>query len=224
MTYKLFPLAYALTLLLAPLSVSSAFANNGDPVTHDYSDYGAAEYTGPKEEPSSTDNASQASDGPIVNNYSDYGAAEYGSSAESGGSAASGDNAGNGDNALASGDAQSDGKPYQVDCSGNTCKANQPVVVGYEKFVGHCSQCHGETAEGSTFAPSLVQRLQGMDKAHFLQVVTNGKTTQDPGTGTYAVMPPWGGNKSVMSNIDNIWAFLKARSDGALKAGRPEPM
>ncbi|MHB0777151.1 c-type cytochrome [Halomonas sp. WWR20] len=190
-------------------------------MTHDYSNYGAAEYTRPQE--TDTESTSKESSKPAVNDYSSYGAAEYGSSDDTGETSGAANATDSSANTVAS-DSPANGTPYEVDCNGSTCKANPPVVAGYEKFVGHCSQCHGETAEGSTFAPSLVQRLQGMDKQQFIQIVTNGKTTQDPGTGTYAVMPPWGGNKSVMGNIDNIWAFLKARSDGALKAGRPESM
>jgi hypothetical protein len=37
-------------------------------------------------------------------------------------------------------------------------------------------------------------------------------------------MPAWANNEDVMNNVQNIWAFLKARSDGELPAGRPKPM
>jgi hypothetical protein len=34
-------------------------------------------------------------------------------------------------------------------------------------------------------------------------------------------MPPYAENKDVVEYIDDIYAYLKARSDGALKRGRP---
>lgn len=36
------------------------------------------------------------------------------------------------------------------------------------------------------------------------------------------LMPPWKNNKLVMGNIDKIYAYLKARSDGVLGEGKPE--
>jgi hypothetical protein len=35
-------------------------------------------------------------------------------------------------------------------------------------------------------------------------------------------MPALGTNPDVVDNIDNIYAYLKARSDGALGRGHPE--
>jgi mono/diheme cytochrome c family protein len=214
-----------LCLALTPLFISSIVIAQGsdDPVVNDYSNYGAAEYSDSSSEANtSAGTASTASSEPTVNDYSNYGAAEYGSSDSGASQGDSSEQAGS-ENTLAN-SAQAGGAPYEVDCSSGACKANEAVVLGYQKFVGHCSQCHGETAEGSTFAPSLVQQLKGMDKETFVNIVSNGQTSMNPGTGTYSVMPPWGNNKSVMDSIDSIWAFLKARSDGALKAGRPEQM
>jgi mono/diheme cytochrome c family protein len=36
------------------------------------------------------------------------------------------------------------------------------------------------------------------------------------------VMPAFGTNEDVVENIDNIYAYLLARSDGALGRGHPE--
>lgn len=225
MTIRKLPFVTTLCLALAPLFVSSIVtAQIGDgPIVNDYSDYGAAEYDDSADEAdTSASNASATTNEPTVNDYSNYGAAEYGDSDSDTSQQAPGGQTSS-ESALAS-SSPAGGTPYEVDCSGGPCKANEAVVIGYQKFVGHCSQCHGETAEGSTFAPSLVQQLKGMDKETFVHIVTNGQTSMNPGTGTYSVMPPWGSNKSVMDSIDSIWAFLKARSDGALKAGRPEQM
>ena len=44
--------------------------------------------------------------------------------------------------------------------------------------------------------------------------------TLDAG-GTKFVMPALGDNKNVMCYIDDLYAYLKARSDGAIPRGRP---
>jgi len=170
-----------------------------------------------------------ADDGPVVNDYSNMGA-EYNASPDD----KSSDSKNKGDSESASSDSDSakqtaesggaDGKPYEVNCEGNDCKVNGDVMVGYEKFGSHCSQCHAQNAEGSTFAPSLVQRLKGMDQGRFTAAVAGGVTRLDSTTGQYSVMPAWSNNEDVMNHVQQIWAFLKARSDGALPAGRPEPM
>lgn len=225
MAIRKHPFITKLCLAITPFFVSSIVIAQGSdgPIVNDYSNYGAAEYSDSSNEANtSSSTASPASSEPTVNDYSNYGAAEYGNS-DSGTPQGGTREQTNSESALAS-SSEAGGAPYEVDCSGGTCKANDAVVLGYQKFVGHCSQCHGETAEGSTFAPSLVQQLKGMDKETFVHIVANGQTSMNPGTGTYSVMPPWGSNRSVMDSIDSIWAYLKARSDGALKAGRPEQM
>lgn len=96
------------------------------------------------------------------------------------------------------------------------------LITGYEKYNGNCAQCHGEDAVGSSFAPSLVTRMKNLDYAGFVDAVTNGKTVFDSSTGGYNVMPPWKGNAAVMSSIDEIWGYVKARAEGELGPGRPK--
>jgi|GEM_PF-2171306 len=190
----------ALILALAAVPwAGSALAADDGPIVNDYSNMGSEEYTPPGQ--------SKASDS---DQKSDQSSAE--SSADSAEKTASSSDG-------------ADGKPYKVDCDGNgACKVSDDVMVGYEKFGGHCSQCHAQNAEGSTFAPSLVQRLKGMDQGRFTAAVAGGVTTMDSTTGMYRVMPAWAQNEDVMNHVQQIWAFLKARSDGALPAGRPQPM
>ncbi|WP_348765257.1 cytochrome C [uncultured Salinisphaera sp.] len=168
-----------------------------------------------------------ADDGPIVNDYSSMGA-EYGYSGDS--SKKDESQAADTSASKSSGSTHSreqaadDGELYQVDCAGSDCKVSKNVMVGYEKFGSHCAQCHAQNAEGSTFAPSLVKRLKGMNQGRFTAAVAGGVTRLDSTTGQYSVMPAWANNEDVMNNVQNIWAFLKARSDGELPAGRPKPM
>lgn len=117
-----------------------------------------------------------------------------------------------------------DAKPYEVVCTDSGCVAGPAVVTGYDIYGKHCHRCHGGDALGSSFAPSLVRRLKDLKKGEFIAVVANGKTSFQSSTGGYRVMPPWKGNKDVMGHLNQLWAYLKARSDGALPAVRPEPM
>lgn len=73
-----------------------------------------------------------------------------------------------------------------------------------------CERCHGATQDGLV-GPSLNKDLKTMSKADFVSCVMQGKV--DKG------MPNFGGIPSVAKNIDNLYAYLKGRSDGAIAAG-----
>lgn len=102
-----------------------------------------------------------------------------------------------------------------VQCEEKNCKVDLFMVKGFRAF-SQCQVCHGLDANGSSFAPSLVEKLKEIDRARFDDVVINGYT------GQVGVMPPWKDNPNVMKKIDNLYVYLKARSDGAIPAGRLE--
>lgn len=113
-------------------------------------------------------------------------------------------------------------KPYTVDCGQKdengqpVCLTDKDVYVGWRTFHATCHVCHGQDAVGSSFAPSLVERLKVIDKARFEDVVKNGMK------GQMGVMPGWGQNPNVKGFIDELYVYLQARADGALKPGRPQ--
>jgi mono/diheme cytochrome c family protein len=78
-----------------------------------------------------------------------------------------------------------------------------------------CERCHGPNQEGLV-GPSLVNSLKVLTKAEFVTTVTNGRPEKG--------MPNFGGVPSVVSNIDNLYAYLKGRSDGAIKPGRVQKL
>jgi mono/diheme cytochrome c family protein len=78
-----------------------------------------------------------------------------------------------------------------------------------------CERCHGPNQEGLV-GPSLVNSLKILTKAEFVTTVTNGRPEKG--------MPNFGGVPTVVSNINNLYAYLKGRSDGAIKPGRVQKL
>ena len=107
-------------------------------------------------------------------------------------------------------------KPYKIDPDGTV---DWPTFSGFRRFNSECYVCHGPDGVGSTFAPSLVDSLKTMPYEQFLEIVTNGK--QEVNTAVQKKMPAFGTNPNVMCYLDDIYAYLKARSDGKLGRGRP---
>ncbi|MFO1350565.1 MAG: cytochrome c [Gammaproteobacteria bacterium] len=107
-------------------------------------------------------------------------------------------------------------KPYTVQCDDQGCKVDKQTYIGWRTFHSNCHVCHAQDAVGSTFAPSLVDRLKDIDKARFMNSVENGYK------GQIGVMPAWKDNPNVNKHFEELYSYLKARSDGALKPGRPE--
>jgi len=128
---------------------------------------------------------------------------------------------GSGDPAVAS---QEDGK--YLDKDGNpTYKIQADGTVdwytysGFRRYHSECHVCHGPDGEGSTYAPALVQSMKTMSYPDFLQIVASGR--QDVNPAQQNVMPALGDNPNVMCYIDDIYVYLKARSEGGLARGRP---
>ena len=89
----------------------------------------------------------------------------------------------------------------------------QAEYEGWKVFAVNCTRCHGEDAIGSALAPSLVKSLQGtVTHAVFVQTVTEGRLAKG--------MPAWG-SLLTPTQIENVYSYLKARSEGRLAPGRP---
>jgi len=112
--------------------------------------------------------------------------------------------------------------PYTVVCeesAGKTvCKVDKQTYIGWRTYHAVCHVCHAQDAVGSTFAPSLVERLGVIDEARFMDVVANGYT------GQVGVMPGWKDNPNVNKKYNELYGYLKARADGALPPGRPKKL
>lgn len=121
-----------------------------------------------------------------------------------------------GDDAASASASSAGDKPYEIDCSSGECLVDKATYVGWRTYHGACHVCHAQDAVGSTFAPSLVERLQQIDKERFYSSVNNGYT------GQIGVMPAWKTDPNVNGRLDELYAYLKARSDGVLGPGRPQ--
>ena len=94
------------------------------------------------------------------------------------------------------------------------CKIDKFLLKGFRAF-SQCQVCHGIDGNGSTIAPSLLAKLnKDITYDVFVDRVTNGFK------GQMGVMPPWKENPNVMKKMNNLYAYLKARADGVIPAGR----
>lgn len=98
-----------------------------------------------------------------------------------------------------------DDKPYKI-IDGNI---DSNTIEGWKTYNGAgCGACHGPGGIGAV-APALADSIATkIDKKTFIDTVINGK----PGT----LMKPNSANVRVMDNLDNLYAYLKARADGVL--------
>jgi methanol metabolism-related c-type cytochrome len=107
-------------------------------------------------------------------------------------------------------------RPYSVAKDGTV---DWYTYSGYRRYHAECHVCHGPDGLGSSFAPSLVDSLKTMTYDEFVDVVVNGR--KNVSASSDKVMPAFGLNPNVMCFLNDIYAYLKARSDGAIPRGRP---
>jgi mono/diheme cytochrome c family protein len=97
----------------------------------------------------------------------------------------------------------------------DTLLANADVYAGWRSFNINCQSCHGFNAVASDAAPDLrnsVRKGGTLTRTQFHEVVMKGRMAKG--------MPAWGALLDA-KQIDQIYAYLLARSTGALGAGRP---
>lgn len=112
--------------------------------------------------------------------------------------------------------AQDEEKPYSIENG----KVDKGTYNGWRRYHASCHTCHGPDGLGSSYAPNLVDSLKTMTYEEYAEVVINGR--QNVTTSKQSVMPAFGYVEDVALYIDDIYAYLKARSDGVLGRGRPE--
>jgi mono/diheme cytochrome c family protein len=94
---------------------------------------------------------------------------------------------------------------------------SQQVYDGWKQYNLNCARCHGEDVMGTTIAPHLVTSMKPdgpiNTKELFVQTVCAGR----PAKG----MPAWCPLGMEMEKIEAIHAYVKGRSEGKIRPGRP---
>ena len=109
--------------------------------------------------------------------------------------------------------AHEDGRAARLYCVIDS-KVDARTYNGFRRFHAGCSHCHGQDGLGSTFGPSLVERLP--DAERFQRVVREGAT------GGSSAMKGYADDPNFAPYLDDIYAYLQARADGVLGRGRPD--
>jgi mono/diheme cytochrome c family protein len=103
--------------------------------------------------------------------------------------------------------------PYKVV---DGTKVDGQTLAGWKTWRAlACERCHGAAQEGMV-GPSLVNSLKTLTPDEFKNTVLHGRIAKG--------MPNFDGSKQVVDNIDNLYAYLRGRSDGAIKPGRLEDL
>ncbi len=105
-------------------------------------------------------------------------------------------------------------KPYGTVVDGT--KVNPAVMEGFRAWrASACDRCHGPNQEGLV-GPSLIESLKTLSKDDFRKTLMEGRLEKG--------MPSWKESKTVTDHMDDLYAYLKGRSDGAIKQAKVQPM
>ena len=95
-------------------------------------------------------------------------------------------------------------------------KVDPATMNGFRAWrAAACDRCHGANQEGLV-GPSLIQSLKTLSKEDFVKTVRDGRL--DKGMVSFA------NSKTVMDNIDNLYAYLKGRSNGDITRAHVEEL
>ena len=72
-----------------------------------------------------------------------------------------------------------------------------------------CGTCHGSAGEGNVSNPNLLISMKNITKENFRRALIDGR----------GIMILFGNNKTVVDGIDDLYVYLKGRSDGVIPAG-----
>jgi mono/diheme cytochrome c family protein len=95
-------------------------------------------------------------------------------------------------------------------------KVDARTYNGSRRYHAGCNHCHGPDGMGSTFAQALVDRLHDVEA--FRRIVRDGRSSGG------SVMKGFADDPNIAPYVDDIYAYLQARIDGALGRGPPARM
>ena len=116
-------------------------------------------------------------------------------------------------------DAKLDAAPPAADGKGRPLykvvdgfKVDHETMQGFRTWrAAACDRCHGPNQEGMV-GPSLIESLKRMSREEFAKTLAEGRLEKG--------MPSWQTNKQVMENMDQLYAYLNGRSDGAISRAK----
>jgi mono/diheme cytochrome c family protein len=98
----------------------------------------------------------------------------------------------------------------------NGYKVDSNTMNGFRAWrSGACDRCHGANQEGLV-GPSLVESLKTLSKEDFVKTVRDGRLEKG--------MVSFASSTMVMDNIDNLYAYLKGRSNGDITRAKVEEL
>lgn len=126
-------------------------------------------------------------------------------------------------------------------------KADWGTYAGWFTYHLSCHMCHGQDASGTNVAPDLRKSLKTMTPEQFANIVLGRYRILDApaegppdeavrksiidevlqhrrGVRGQLAMPVWNSDPGMKPHILDLYAYLKARSDGAIGTGRPKTM
>ena len=95
-------------------------------------------------------------------------------------------------------------------------KVDAETMKGFRAWrAAACDRCHGANQEGLV-GPSLLESMKKLSKDEFVKTVRDGRLEKG--------MQSFGTSPQVMENMNQLYAYLKGRSDGAITRAKVEPM
>ncbi len=93
-------------------------------------------------------------------------------------------------------------------------KVDSQTMKGFRAWrSAACDRCHGANQEGMV-GPSLIDSLKTLTKEQFVTTLTVGRLEKG--------MPSFSTSAVVTDNMDQLYAYLKGRSDGAITRAKVE--
>jgi cytochrome c553 len=93
-------------------------------------------------------------------------------------------------------------------------KVDAETMKGFRTWrAAACDRCHGANQEGMV-GPSLIEAMKVLTKEDFVKVVRDGRIEKG--------MQSFGNSQQVMDNMNQLYAYLKGRSDGAITRAKVE--
>jgi mono/diheme cytochrome c family protein len=95
-------------------------------------------------------------------------------------------------------------------------KVDENTMKGFRAWrAAACDRCHGANQEGLV-GPSLLVSMKTLSKDDFVKTVRDGRLEKG--------MQSFGNSPQVMQNMDQLYAYLKGRADGAITRAKVEPL